>query len=129
MSNIIRDTRRRAGEHLVSEVNPNMSRKTIVLLGGVVYAAGTVLGQITATKKYAIHDPAATDGTQTAAAVLFAEVDAAAGDKKGVIHRSLCVCLKSLLTWKDGTTDPQKAAAVTALEANHIYMAEESGMA
>lgn len=129
MSNIIRDTRRRAGEHLVSEVNPNMSRKSITLLTGLVYVAGTVLGQITATKKYTIHDPAATDGSQTAAGILYAEVDASTADKKGVMHRALCVCLKSQLTWKDGTTDPQKETAVTALEAKHIYMAEESGMA
>ena len=126
---IINDTRRRAGEHLVSEVDTNMSRKSVVLLAGALYAAGSVLGQITVSGKYTLLNPAASDGSQTAAGILHAEVDATAADKKGVIHRSLCVVIPSLLTWKAGTTDPQKAAALTALEANHVYAATESGLA
>jgi hypothetical protein len=126
---MIKDTKARAGEHLISEVDRHMSRTKATLLLGQLYPAGAVLGRVTATKKLTWYDPAASDGSQTVFGVLFDEVDATTADKPGVINRSLSCMLKSKLTFKAGLTDPQKQAAVDGLEAKHIYMATESGLA
>ncbi len=45
-----------------------------------ILRAGIVLGKITASKKLAQYDPAATDGTETAYAVLLGDVDLKGGD-------------------------------------------------
>lgn len=135
MAKVIYDTIQRTGEHLVSEIEPNLCRKKVVLTAGKKYPAGTVLGQVTASKKYVEFDPTATDGSQTVAGVLFAAVDATTADASGVMHHALTVMLASKLGWKatlsdaSPMTDAQKAAAITALSGRHIEMALESGLA
>jgi len=135
MAKVIYDDIQRTGEHLVSEIEPNLCRKKVVLETGMKYPAGTVLGLVTASDEYAEYDPTATDGRETVAGVLFAAVDATSASKPGVMHHALTVMLESKLNWKatlsdDSTmTDAQKAAAITALSARHIEMALESGLA
>lgn len=66
-----------AGEILLSEANGTRSREEITLAATtVVLPAGTLLGKVTATGHYAPYDPAVdpVDGTETAAAVLYAPV-------------------------------------------------------
>lgn len=124
---MIHDTIVRPGEHLVFEVHPDLCRQKITLKAGTKYPTGLVLGKVTATSEYAEYDPAATDGTQTVAGVLFAGVDASKGAKPGVRNHALTVMLKSKLSFKDGLTDAQKTAAIAALATTHISMSTEVG--
>jgi len=116
--------KQRTGEHLVSEVDINLSRKTITLLTGQVYKPGSVLGKVTASDKYTLHDPAGVDGTETAVGVLYAEVDATAADAPGVMHYQLAVIKPTKLNWLAGVTEGEKTTALAALAVNHIAEAK-----
>ena len=62
---------RYAGEFVVSEGNGRISRETITVLSGENLEAGAVLGKVTASGKYKALDPAATDGSEVAAGILY----------------------------------------------------------
>jgi Bacteriophage lambda head decoration protein D len=68
------------GGFLVWEAFRDYTRETITITSGSTLEPGTVLGKITASGKYAAHDPNATDGTETAAAIVWGRADASAGD-------------------------------------------------
>lgn len=108
---------RHAAEHLVSEANGTRSRDTVTLVAGVVYPAGAVLGKVAASGKFTVLDPAANDGSETAAAVLFDSVDATAGDRPGVVHSRDTEVHGAALAWPDGIGAPEKAAALAQLAA------------
>lgn len=64
-----------AGEFLLSEANGTRSREEITLAAtAVVLPAGQLLGRVTASGHYAAYNPAAADGSEAAAAVLWAPV-------------------------------------------------------
>lgn len=68
--------------------------------------------------KYKAFDPTALDGTQNAAAILFATTDASAADKKNTAIVRSAEVNKSELLWGAGvTTTDQKNAAYTQLAA------------
>ena len=108
------------GAHLFSEQDGFLSRETITLLAGTAYAAGSVLGKITASGKYTLYDNAASDGTQVAAGVLFAAVDATAADAPGVAHVRLCEVITSRLTWKSGASAGDKTAGLADMAAAYL---------
>lgn len=110
--------KQRAGEHIVREVDLNLSRKKLILTGAS-FKAGSVLGVVTASGKAVLFDPAASDGSQNVAGILFADVDASTADKKGIVNHALTVFKPELLVWKTGITDVQKAAALVVLSASH----------
>ncbi|WP_414451502.1 head decoration protein [Burkholderia sp. 22PA0099] len=58
-------------EFLVSEGNGQISRERIVVKAGDALPAGQVLG-VTGTGEYAPYDNAASDGSEVAAAILYA---------------------------------------------------------
>ncbi len=58
------------------------------LLTGTNYAAGTLLGKITASGKYTTSLQAAVDGSQTPVAVLLEAVDASGGDQEAVVLKA-----------------------------------------
>ena len=72
------------GGFLVWEAFRDYTRETITVAAGTL-EPGTVLGKITASGKYAAHDPAAVDGTETAVAVLWGKADASGGDAPAVV--------------------------------------------
>jgi hypothetical protein len=74
-----------AGEFLLSEATGNRSRENVILVSGQDLPAGTVVGKITASGKYAVVSQGASDGTQTAVGVLYDNVDASAADTECVI--------------------------------------------
>ena len=79
------DTGTRNAGCILSEANGHRSRANITILAGSgILAPGTVLGKITATGatqgKFRPASPGATDGSQTAVAVLLYGVDASAAD-------------------------------------------------
>jgi hypothetical protein len=74
-----------AGGFLIWEVLRDYTHETVTLASGAgKLDPGTVLGKITASGKYAAHDPAAVDGTETAVAVLWGKADATGGDVPAV---------------------------------------------
>jgi hypothetical protein len=73
-----------AGEFIVTEANGHMSREKITVVSGQDLAAGAVLGKITASGKYTAVAPAASDGSESAAGILYEAVDASGGDESGV---------------------------------------------
>jgi len=73
-----------AGEFLLSEGNGRISRETITLVSGQDLSAGTVIGKITASGKYTAYADGNVDGSEVAAMILYANVDATSGDKEAV---------------------------------------------
>ncbi|HHR0444923.1 TPA: head decoration protein [Pseudomonas aeruginosa] len=103
------------GDLLLVEVAPGWTKEKGTLLGGVAYAFGQVLAKVNG--KYQVLDPAGTGSAKKAAAVLGEAVDATGGDTPGiVIARGAAVDL-SELTWPEGITEPQRAAALEELTA------------
>lgn len=71
----------RASEIILSEANGTLSRETVTIVSGTAaFSAGTVLGKITASGKYKPFDDDNVDGSETAACIALADVDASAAD-------------------------------------------------
>lgn len=94
------------------------SRDTDTLASGSgVVKIGTVLGKITASGKFKPLAPAASDGTQIAAAITLQNADATSDDQPTVnLKRRAQVVLQELV-WPAGITDPQKKTAIEQLAA------------
>lgn len=102
----------RAGEHIIAEANGTISRERIVVASGAgALPAGQVLGKITVGGKYAAYDPAATDGTETAAGILYDAVDATSADAPGVISARHTEVKEALLTGLDAAAKADLAPA------------------
>ena len=93
-----------AGEFIVSEANGTRSREEItVAAAAAALPAGQVLGKITASGLYVAYSNVAVDGSEVAAAILYAPLaDSAADQKAAVIVRDAEVD-ESLLTGLDAT--------------------------
>lgn len=101
-----------------AEEEQSYSRKDITVASGQNLAIGTVLGKITASGKYAAYDNDAVDGTQTAAGILTAAVNASAADAPGVAVVRQAIAAKEQLIFGAGvTTQGEKDAAYVDLEA------------
>jgi hypothetical protein len=106
------------GAFIVRESNGYRSREevTIAATAGILQP-GTVLGKITASGKYVGFAPGASDGTQTAAAILFEEVDATSADVKRTVILRDCEVQRAALAFIGTPTEPQKTAAYASLAA------------
>ena len=113
-----------AGGFLVWEVLREFNRETITIASGAgKVVPGTVLGKITTGGKYTGLAPAATNGSQNPAGVLWAGVDATAADALGVvILRGPAIVNRNELVWPAGATEAQITAAITALAALGILL-------
>ena len=113
-----------AGGFLVWEVLRDYTRETITIASGAgKLAPGTVLGKITTGGKYTVLTPGATNGSQNAAGILWAGVDATAADAPGVvILRGPTIVNRHEIVWPDGATEPQITAATAALTALGIIL-------
>ena len=103
-----------AGEFIVSEANVggtgvSRSRDAVTVVSGQNLIAGSVVGKITASEKYAKYDNAAVDGTEVAAGILFDAVDASTADADGVALVRDCEYHAGEVDW-----NTQDAAAQTA---------------
>lgn len=58
--------------------------RKVTLLAGRTYAAGTVLGVITASKKHTVSEAAAADGSEAPDLILAETVDATGGDREAL---------------------------------------------
>jgi hypothetical protein len=111
-----------AGGFLVWEAFRDYTRETIILAAGTL-EPGTVLGRITASGKYAAHGPNATDGTETAVAVLWGKADASAGDVPAVaVVRGPAIVNRHDLVFAGTPSEGEIAAAHTALLAAGILV-------
>lgn len=105
------------GGFLVWEVLRDYTRETVTLASGAgKLAPGTVLGRITTGGKYTQLAPAASNGSQNAAGILWAEADASAADAPGVVVlRGPAIVNRHEIIWPVGATEPQIATAIAAL--------------
>jgi Bacteriophage lambda head decoration protein D len=111
---------RYAGEFLVSEGNGRISREIITVLSGETLQPAAVLGKVTASGKYKALDPAAVDGSEAAAGLLYDAVDAAAADAEGVAIVRLAEVNAAELVWPAGITGPEQTTALGELAALSI---------
>lgn len=111
----------RTGDFLLSEANGTYSRENIIVSAGVLQP-GTVLGKVTATGKYVILAPAAADGSEGAAAVLWAGVDASGGDVAAVAIVRDAEVKGDGLIWPAGITGGQTTTATGQLNALGIVL-------
>lgn len=113
-----------AGGFLVWEVLRDYTRETVTIASGAgKLEPGTVLGKITTGGKYTGLVPAATNGSQNAAGILWAGVDASAADAAGVVVlRGPAIVNRQDIVLPVGATDAQITAATTALAALGIIL-------
>ena len=108
-------------EFILSE-GKNIARDNITIISGQNLNAGTVLGRITASGKWTLHNPTASDGSEVARGVLGSDCDATIADKKAVGIVRLAEVKGAMLIYKAAITAPQKAAAIIALAAQMIIV-------
>lgn len=111
----------RPGHFIVREANGYRSRDGgIIASGAGKVEAGAVLGKVTASGKYVPLAPAATDGSQTAAAILYEGCDATSADVRRTLIVRECEVHADVLVYADGVNDAQKTAALAGLAAAQI---------
>jgi len=113
-----------AGGFLVWEVLRDYTRETITVVSGAgKLAPGTVLGKIATGGKYTSLTPAATNGSQNAVGILWAGVDASAGDAPGVVVlRGPAIVNSHEIVWPNGATEAQITSATNALASLGIIL-------
>ncbi len=72
--------------------------------------------------KYKEYNPANTDGSETAVALLLDNVDATTGDKEAVIVARHAEVNEAEIVWFTGATDEQKAVGITQLKEQVILV-------
>ena len=113
---------RHAGGFLVWEAFRDYCREVVTIASGTL-EPGTVLGKITASGKYAAHDPDATDGTETAVAVLWGKADASGGDVPAVaLVRGPAIVNRHDLVFAGTPSELEITAAHAALAAAGILV-------
>ena len=119
---VFEQSRATTAHYIVSEAaNIYRSREQVIIASGSgVLKAGAILGKVTASGKYAPVNPAASNGTQTAAAILFEGCDATAEDVRRTITARDTEVHADVLIWPAGTTDPQKTTAMGQLASSGI---------
>lgn len=113
---------RRAGCYLGEGDPLNIVNAEIIVASGAgVLYPGTVLGKITASGKYVLHDAGLSNGAEVAAAILFDKVDATSADKKGVATvRGNRTINGNDLIFKSGISNSNQLAAKNALRAKGL---------
>lgn len=113
-----------AGGFLVWEVLRDYTRETVTIASGAgKLEPGTVLGKITTGGKFTKLTPAATNGSQNAAGILWAGVDASAADALGVvILRGPALVNRHEIIWPEGASEAQITTATTALGALGVIL-------
>jgi hypothetical protein len=121
MSSLLEGTH--TGEFLFSEASGTLSRENVVVTvpAGTTYPAGLVLGKITATGKYVAYNNGASDGSEVAAGVLYAELKNSGGapaDVKGVAIERLAEVRLAALNWNGQDQAAQTAGVADLLTKN-----------
>lgn len=106
---------RNRGEFLVSTANNSRSFEKATVASGQDLKAGHVLGVVTASGEYSEYDPANVDGTETAVAVLYDNVDASGGAVEATIVTRDAEVNGAELVWFADATDNEKATGKSEL--------------
>lgn len=107
-----------ASDVVKDEGKNRFSRDTDTLASGSgVVLTGTVLGKVTASGKFKPLTVGASDGTQTATAIILQDADATSSDVMVVNLKRRAQVVVQSLTWPAGITDTQKATALAQLAA------------
>lgn len=114
------------GHGLASEANGSRSREQVVLESGQDLEPGAVLGVITASGKYKEYNPGNSDGSETAAAILFSRGDATAGDLEVVAVVRDAEYDEDALQWFSGATGGQIDTGTAELAAQEIIVRSTS---
>jgi hypothetical protein len=105
----------RALAFVLSEGNGKISREVVTIASGAgVLEPGSVLGQITASKKYVFSPNALVvgkEGAETASAVLAYGVDATSADVEAVIIRRVAEVKTPMLIFDASVNDATKRTA------------------
>lgn len=110
----------RASEIIASEAPGTLSRETVTIVAGSgAIVAGTVLGKITASGKYAPYDDDNADGTEVAAAIALENVTATADVTCATLFR-LAEFKADILQWAGTNDAPDKAAGLVDLAAKYL---------
>jgi hypothetical protein len=104
---------RRTGEFILSEPAGLRARDAIKMAAGSgVVSASTVIGKIASTGQWKPHDPAAMDGSQQAAGILYATVEATAEAVTGVALVRDCEVKQPELIYHASVDTPAEQAVV-----------------
>ena len=105
------------GSFLIWEAFRDYTRETVTLASGAGnLAPGTVLGRITTGGKFTTLAPAASNGSQNAAGILWGPADATDADAAGVVLvRGPALVNRHEIVWPEAATEGQIATATTAL--------------
>lgn len=111
-----------AFEVLMQELPGTISRSNVTLKSGTAFKIGDVLGKVTATGKYTVCDKVtpASDGSQTAVAVLLRDDDATSADVEGLVADFGCEINGKLLRYFTGSDAADKAAIAVDLAAKGV---------
>ena len=106
-----------AAHYIVSEASGYRSREQVVIEGGSgVLKAGTVLGKVSASGKYAPYDPTLETGVEVASAILYEGCDATSADQRRTVTLRDTEIQAQVLHWGASvTTDQLKTDALTHL--------------
>lgn len=110
----------RGGEYVLSD-RGNLSRDVVVVVGGN-FVAGTVLGRISSSGSFTQLNPSASDGSETAAALLYGPTAAAGAPVRATAHVRSTEVNGGLLVWPDGISPAQQTAAIAQLAALAIVV-------
>ena len=105
------------GDAIKWEEDGSYSRKKVTIAAGNSVSALQVVGIVTASGKYAAFNQDGTDGTNAAAGIMVAAVDASTADKEGVIINDQALVVMDNLAWPSDITVPEKTAAIAELAA------------
>ena len=120
MGRILEEDLHRTASFLVSEGQGTFSREQEMIAGdsGKI-KPGTVLGKVTANGKFKPLAPAASDGTQNAAAILYEGCDTGKDDDAEDVRRTIVArhaeVHGAMLIWPDGIADAKKKIAIGKL--------------
>lgn len=93
--------------------------RKVTLLAGRAYAAGTVLGVITASKKHTVSEAAAADGSEAPDLILAETVDATGGDREALGYARGDFNVSALVIGAghtaDGITEDLRTKGITLL--------------
>ncbi|MCW4114749.1 head decoration protein [Aurantimonas sp. MSK8Z-1] len=120
MSTVLTEDRFSGAAHYIVSEAAGMYRSReqgVVASGSGVLKPGAVLGKVTASGKFKPLAPGASDGTQTAAAILWEGCDATSGDVRRTLTVRDTEVHADVLVWAAGVTDAQKTAAMASLAA------------
>ena len=96
---------------------PNLySREQVTVVAGQNLELGAVVGRITATAKFKVFDPAATDGSELPAGILLGACDATLIDRDdAMLLARHGMVASNAVVWPAGITAEQKTSALAQM--------------